>query len=74
MEVMDSLDDMKSIDLYDIQIYLWDMYKDIHIPLFPKDLLPLVVATSSPNEITPPEAPIATLDPVIATNAPNLVQ
>ena len=52
MEVMDSLDDMKSIDLYDIWIYLWEMYRDPHVPSFPKYLSPWVKAPSSLVEIT----------------------
>lgn len=69
MEVMDSLDDLKSKDLYDIWIHLWEMYGDPHIPPFPKDLLPLVAATSSPYEITPSDAHVAPTDPISATNA-----
>lgn len=69
MEVMDSLDDMKSSNLYDYWIHLWELYGDPHIPPFPKDLQPLVVGASSPDEITPPNVPISTLDPFPATNA-----
>lgn len=48
MEVMDSLDEMKSIDPYDICIYLWKSYRDPRVSPFPKDLLPIFVAPSSP--------------------------
>ena len=74
MEVMDSLDDMKSTNFYDFWIYLWEMYRDPHIPPFPKDLLPPVTGASSSNEITSPDASIATTDLVLATDAPDLVQ
>ena len=49
---MDSLDHMKSTNFYDIWIYLWETYGDPYVSPFRKDLLPLVVATSSPLEIT----------------------
>ena len=74
MKVMDSLDDMKSIDLYDIWIYLWELYGDPKIPPFSKYLIPLVVVASSPDEITPPDAPVASTNLVSAIDAPNLVQ
>ena len=50
------------------------MYGDPHIPPFPKDLLPPVVVASFLDEITPPDALIATIDLVPVTNASNLVQ
>ena len=64
MEVMDSLDELKSTNLHDIWIYLWEIYGDPHIPPFPKDLLPLAVATSSLDGITPPDAHVVTIDQV----------
>ena len=70
--VMDSLDDLKSNFLYDIWIHLWEMYGDPHIPPFIKDLIPLVAADSSSDEITPP-APISPIDPALATNASDSV-
>ena len=73
MEVMDSPDDMMSTNLYDIWIYLWEMYGDPHIPPFPKDILPPIVAASSLDEITPPDALVATTDIVLAKCAPYLV-
>ena len=65
---------MKSTDLYDIWIYLWEMYGDPHIPPFPKDILPPVVVASSPDNITPLDASIATIDLVLTIDALDLVQ
>ena len=69
MEVLDPLIDLKSTDPYVHWIHLWEMYGDPHIPPFPKDLLPLAIVASSPDEITPPDAPIATTNLVPATDA-----
>ena len=71
MEVMDSLDDMKSTIFYDIWIYLWEMYGDPHIPPFPQDLLPPVVVASSLDEITPLDASVAITDIVPAIDDSN---
>ncbi len=68
---MDSLDDIKSSDPYVYWIHLWETYGDPHIPPFSKDLIPPVAVASSPDEITPLDAPI---DPILATDASDLVQ
>ena len=58
-EVLDSLIDLKKSDHYDNWIYLWETYGVPYIPPFPKDLIPPVVAASSPDEITPLDALVA---------------
>ena len=50
------------------------MYGDQKIPPFPKDLLPPVAVASSLDEITPPDAPVASTDPVLAIDASDSVQ
>ena len=74
IEVMDSLDVMTSNDLYDIWIYLWELYGDPHIPPFPKDLLPLVATASSLDEITPQNALVSPTNLIVDIDASDLVQ
>ena len=54
---------------------LWEAYGDPCVPPFSKDILHLVtpvMVPSTPDEITPPNAP--TIDPIPATDASDLVQ
>ena len=74
MEVLDSHIDLKSTDPFVHWIHLWEIYGDPHIPPSPKDLLPPTTTTSSPDEITPPYAPIAPTYLVLATYAIDSVQ
>ena len=56
---------------------LWKEYGDPQVPPFLEDILPpiaLVMVPTTLVEIIPPDAPIASTDPVPSTNAPNLVQ
>ena len=62
---------------HDVWMALWDTYGDPQVPLFPKDILSLaasVLVSSTPNEITPPDTPIDSIDLVPTTYAYDLVQ
>ena len=72
-EVLDSLIDLKETNPYFHWMHTWETYGDPRIPPFSKDLIPPIVATSSLDEITPLDAPISPIDPILVTNASNLV-
>ena len=68
-KIMDKMcEEMSSSDPYDLWMYLWVTFGDPAIPPFPQDLLPLVVAITSLDEITPPPS-VASTNPIPATNA-----
>ena len=50
------------------------MCADPHIPPFPKDLLPPVVAASSLDKIRPQDDPVALTDLVLVIDASDSVQ
>lgn len=66
----------KASEPYDLLMCLWKAYGDPTIPLFLEDIFPLVTPVVVPTtsiEIIPTNAHVASIDPVLATYAPNSV-
>ena len=62
---------------HDVWMALWEAYGDPRVPPFPEDILhPItpVMVPSTPIEISPPNSPFDSPDPVPATDASDLVQ
>ena len=55
-------------------MHIWETYGDPHIPSFLNDHIPLVATASSSDEITPLDALVAPIDPILAIDASDLVQ
>ena len=56
---------------------LWEAYGDTRVPPFLEEILPpltLVMVFATLDEIIPHNSPIASIDLVPSTNAPDLVQ
>ena len=67
----------KESNPYELWMCLWKAYGDPQVPPFLEEILPPVTPVMVPTtlvEIIPLDAPIATTNPILATNASNLVQ
>ena len=67
----------KASNPYELWMCLWKAYGDPQVPPFLKDILPPITPVVVPTtliEIIPPNAPIASIDPIPTIDAPDLVQ
>ena len=61
---------------HDVWMALWEAYGDPHFPQFLEDILSLpalVMVSSTPNEISPPNTLVDSTDLVTAIDAPDSV-
>ena len=61
----------------DVWMALWEAYGDPCVPPFLEDILSLaapVLVPPTPDEITPPDTPVDSTDPVPASDASDSVQ
>lgn len=64
----------KASEPYDLWMCLWKAYGDPTVPLFPEDILPPVtpiIVPTTPVEIIPLDAFVASIDLVPIADAPN---